>query len=167
MKRAALIVIFLVFSMLICTSASEAFLKLFVGDEEVNLQHPLVMINGNYMIPLWVFEEHLGAEVQVNGDSIRLQFSDQTILMELNSENAQVDGRNHKLEVAPQLMHGEIIVPLRFMADQRHLSLTFVQELNGFRLTQKAPRFTGLFFWSAPRGTGRAGAAKRLSLGYL
>lgn len=144
MKRAAPIVFFLISFLLICPSLSEASLKLYVENEEVQLKHDLVMINGNYMIPLWVFAEHLGAEIEIDGDRIQVDFDDQSIGMQLGVDTAQVNGSEFKLEVAPQRLQGEIIVPLRFMADQRQLSLSFVQELGGFRLTRKASRFTGL-----------------------
>lgn len=144
MKRAGLIAFFLISFLLLCPSLSQASLKLFVEDQEVQLKHDLVMINGNYMIPLWVFSEYLGAEIQVNGSQLELRFEDQTIQMQIGAEFALVDGIEFRLEVAPQLLGGEVLVPLRFMADQRHLSLTFVQDLNGFRLSRKTPRFTGL-----------------------
>lgn len=144
MKRAALIAFFLLAILLFCPNLSEASLKLFVEDEEVQLENDLVMINGNYTIPVWVFAEHLDAEVQIAGAQVTIRFVDQVIEMELGKETALVDGVEFKLEVAPQELRGEIIVPLRFMADQRHLSLTYVQELNGFRLARKAPRFSGL-----------------------
>lgn len=143
MKRAVLILLFLISLMFLCPNYSEASLKLFVGNEEVGLKNPLVMINGTYMIPLWVFEEHLDAEINVKNDEIQITFGDQTILMQLDVESAQVNGQSIKLEVAPQLIQGEIVVPLRFMADQRNLQLSFVQEINGFRLTEQAPRFRG------------------------
>ena len=143
MKRAVLILLFLISLMSLCPNYSEASLKLFVGNEEVGLKNPLVMINGTYMIPLWVFEEHLDAEINVKNDEIQITLGDQTILMQLDVESAQVNGQSIKLEVAPQLIQGEIVVPLRFMADQRNLQLSFVQEINGFRLTEQAPRFRG------------------------
>ncbi|NMB00680.1 MAG: AMIN domain-containing protein [Firmicutes bacterium] len=143
MKRAVLILLFLISLMFLCPNYSEASLKLFVGNEEVGLKNPLVMINGTYMIPLWVFEEHLDAEINVKNDEIQITLGDQTILMQLDVESAQVNGQSIKLEVAPQLIQGEIVVPLRFMADQRNLQLSFVQEINGFRLTEQAPRFRG------------------------
>ncbi|HBG10468.1 MAG TPA: hypothetical protein DDX25_10695 [Firmicutes bacterium] len=144
MKRAGLIAFLLISFLLICPNFSQAALKLYVEDEEVQLKHDLVMINGNYMIPLWVFAEHLDAEIQVDDTRFQIIFADQTIEMQLGAETALVDGREYILEVGPQLVQGEIIVPLRFMADQRHLSLAFVQELNGFRLARKSPRFSGL-----------------------
>lgn len=142
MKRAALMLLFFLSFMLFCPSQSEASLKLFVGNEEVKLNNPLVMINGTYMIPLWVFEEHLNAQTTVVDDQIEVIFTDQTIHMQLDVESAQVNGISQRLEVAPQLIAGEIVVPLRFMADQRNLKLAFVPEINGFRLSEQAPRLS-------------------------
>lgn len=134
MKRATLILFFLIILAFLCPSQTEASLKLFVGDDEVILKHPMLMINGNFMIPLWVFEAYLGADVEVSGDTILMVFDDQTILMQVGVESAQVGGQTYKLDAAPQISEREIIVPLRFIADRRHLSLVFVQELMGLRL---------------------------------
>lgn len=70
---------------------------------------------------------------------IEIVFEDMTVHMELGVELALVDGREYTLEVAPQLLQGEIIVPLRFMADRRHLSLTFVQELGDSAWRARVP----------------------------
>ena len=109
MKRAAPIVFFLISFLLICPSLSEASLKLYVENEEVQLKHDLVMINGNYMIPLWVFAEHLGAEIEIDGDRIQVDFDDQSIGMQLGVDTAQVNGSEFKLEVAPQRLQGRLL----------------------------------------------------------
>lgn len=141
MKRVALILFFFVFLSILYPSHSDAALKLFVGGEEVQLKHPLVMINGNFMIPVDVFGAYFGAEVKIDASSenIELVFvgqstADQTILMQLGIESALVDGKQYKLDVAPQLLEGEIVVPVRFIANRLGLSLVFDQEIMGLRL---------------------------------
>lgn len=134
MKRVALIFFFLIFISLFCSSHSEAALKLFVGSDEVELKHPLVMINGNFMIPVDIFSEYLGAEVNTTPEEIELVFADQTILMQLGVESAQVDGMMYKLDVAPQFVEGEIVVPIRFISNRLGLSLVFDQDIMGLRL---------------------------------
>lgn len=134
MKRVALILFFIFLITMICPSQSNAALRLFVGPDEVELKHSLVMINGNFMIPVSVFADHLGAEVNIAEPDIELVFSDQTILMQLENESAQVEGKSYKLEVAPQLMDGEIVVPIRFIANRLGLSLVFDQDIMGLRL---------------------------------
>ncbi len=134
MKRVALIIFFLILVTMIYPSHTEASLKLFVGSEEVELKHPLMMINGNFMIPVGVFERYLGAEVNTSPEGIELVFTDQTILMQLQVESAQVDGKPFKLDVSPQLVEGEVVVPIRFIANRLGLSLIFDQEIMGLRL---------------------------------
>ena len=127
MKRVALILFFLILIIMIYPSQSDAALRLFVGQDEVALKNSLVMINGNFMIPVSVFADYLGAEVKTTEQDIEMVFSDQTILMQLEDESAQVDGKPYKLEVAPQLIEGEIVVPVRFIANRLGLSLVFDQ----------------------------------------
>lgn len=145
MKRAVLILFFLIIITTFWLGHSEASLKLFVGEDEVELEHPLIMINGNIMIPLWVLEKHLGAEVKTftPSNEIQVVFPDQTILMQLEQESAQVDGQTWKLDVAPQIAEGGIMVPLRFIADRRQMSLVFVQDLMGLRLEKPQPLIPG------------------------
>jgi len=134
MKRVALILFFLILIIMIYPSQSDAALRLFVGQDEVALKNSLVMINGNFMIPVSVFADYLGAEVKTTEQDIEMVFSDQTILMQLEDESAQVDGKPYKLEVAPQLIEGEIVVPVRFIANRLGLSLVFDQDIMGLRL---------------------------------
>lgn len=134
MKRVALIIFFLIAVTMIYPSHSEAALRLFVGSEEVELKHPLMMINGNFMIPVGVFERYLGAEVHVSPEGIELVFPDQTILMQLEVESAQVDGKQYNLDVAPQLVEGEVVVPILFMANRLGLRVVFDQDIMGMRL---------------------------------
>lgn len=138
MKRAIFIFLFIVLLALSWTSHAQASLRLFVGDQEVHLRNPLTMINGNFMIPLWIMEQHLGAELHMSstGSEIQVVFPDQTILMQLDQESAQVDGQTCKLDVAPQIVEGEVVIPLRFLADRRGLSLVFVQDLMALVLEQ-------------------------------
>jgi hypothetical protein len=77
-----------------------------------------------------------------------MTFRDQNILMQVGSESAQVDGKTHKLKVAPQLIEGEIVVPLRFIANQRSWSLVSLIRTSWalrLELSQRpAPRLTSL-----------------------
>lgn len=136
MKRVALILFFLALLSILYPSNCDAALKLFVGENEVALKHPLVMINGNFMIPADVFEAYFDAQVNIDASSgnIELVFPGQTILMQLGVESALVDGRQYKLDVPPQLVEGEYVVPVRFVANRLGLSLLFDQDIMGLRL---------------------------------
>ena len=136
MKRVALVLFFLALILLVNPSHCDAALKLFVGETEVALKHPLTMMNGNFMIPVDVFQAYLGANVTVavSSGEIELVFPDQTIHMQLGAESALVDGKEHKLDVPPQLVEGEVVVPVRFIANRLGLSLVFDQDAMGLRL---------------------------------
>lgn len=147
MKRVALIAFFLILVSIFYPNLSHASMRLFVGENEVELKQPLVLMNGSFMIPTWVFQEYLGAEVRITNGDIHMTFGDQNILMQVGSESAQVDGKTHHLKVAPQLIEGEIVIPLLFIANQRSWSLLFDQNIMGLRLElsqRPAPRLTSL-----------------------
>ena len=139
MKRVALILFFLFILSILYPINSEAALKLFVGNDEVELKNSLVMINGNFMIPMDVFEDYLGADVKITPEHFEMVFADQTILMQLGVESAQIDGKTYQLDVAPQLVEGEIVVPIRFIANRLGLSLVFDQDIMGLRLETSKP----------------------------
>lgn len=142
MKRVAPIIFFLIILAFCFPGHSQASFRFFVGQEEVELKQPLEMINGNFMIPLWVFHTYLGAETTFSSATgeISLVFPDQTILMQVGVESAQVDDRSYKLEVAPIESEGEVLLPVRFIANRRRLSLVYVEELNGLRLDSPSTR---------------------------
>ncbi|NLJ80098.1 MAG: AMIN domain-containing protein [Firmicutes bacterium] len=134
MKKAAAVLFFLI--LIIFSRSANASLKLYIGDREVSFRDPLVMINGNIMIPIDLLEEYLGAEIswERSLSEISLGFPCQTILMRLGEESAQVNEQEFRLDVAPQKVDGIIMVPLRFIANRRRLDLVFVPELAGLRL---------------------------------
>lgn len=129
MKRGTLILLLISLLISFWPSQAQASLKFFVGEEEVQLTNSLSMINGNFMIPLWIVEKHLGANLEISpAGSIKVVFTNQTILMHVDQESALVNDTTYKLDVAPQIAYGEIVIPVRFIADQLDLSLVFVQD---------------------------------------
>lgn len=150
MKRVALILFFLFVWAFLCPTHSQAALRFFIDQDEVELDHPLVLVDGNFMLPLSALEKHLGARVTVSAitNDIRVVFPDQTILMQVGAKSAQIGTKNYLLEVAPQLSEGEILVPIRFFADRLNLTLGFDEGVMGLRLEkpqEKEPRFSPSF----------------------
>ncbi len=136
MRKTALIIFLILLSCIASTDVTNASLRLFVGPDEVDLGSSLMVINGNIMVPLWVVAEHLGANIRwsAKGNEVTVEFPDQTIIMRVNEESALVDDTVYTLDVPPQFYDGDLMVPIRFIANQRKLSIVFVPELMGLQI---------------------------------
>ena len=136
MRKTALILLLIFLACLASSGVTSASLKLFVGPDEVNLGNSLMVINGNIMVPLWVMAEHLGANIRWSAkeNEVAVEFPDQTIIMRVDDESVLVDDTVYTLDVPPQFHDGDLMVPIRFIADQQKLSIVFVPELMGLRI---------------------------------
>lgn len=106
------------------SSGCEASFRFYIGDREVDLAASLV-VNGNILIPISVFEQYMGAEAEVSLDSgeLKLVFPMYTITGQIGTSKVLVNGEEQIMGAAPQLRHGEIMVPLRFIVDLLGLRL--------------------------------------------
>ncbi len=100
-------------------------ISFYVADQIVDLAQPMIIVNGTILIPISLFPQHLGADVQIDDDTIYLKFPTKNITMQVGEKNVQVDGENSILDVAPERSKGEVMVPLRFIADLLDLRLVF------------------------------------------
>jgi hypothetical protein len=80
-------------------------------DAEPELKHNRVMA------PLRVVSEHLGARVHWTEKEIVLAKSGATIVLRPGSDEAVVNGGKTRLDAAPYVKNGRVMVPLRFMAE--------------------------------------------------
>ena len=104
----------------------EAAFRFYVGNREVDLTASLV-VNGNILIPVSVLEQYMGADVETNLDSgeLTIIFPMFTLTGQIGASRVFVNGEEQIMDVAPQLSHGEIMVPLRFIVDLLGLRLSF------------------------------------------
>ncbi|HKM17035.1 MAG: AMIN domain-containing protein [Firmicutes bacterium] len=130
MGKSGLILVFVLSAvltaLLVPSMEVEASFRFYVGSREVDLQESLV-VNGNILIPVSVLEHDMGAEVESNLDSgeITIKFPMYTITGKTGTSRVLVNGEEQAMSVAPQLSHGEIMVPLRYIVDLLGLRLNF------------------------------------------
>lgn len=74
---------------------------------------------GRVLVPLRGVFEELGATVEWDGATKRITAKklDRTIVLELNNPSARVNEAVVLLDVAPQIRHERVLVPLRFVAE--------------------------------------------------
>ncbi|WP_246073097.1 copper amine oxidase N-terminal domain-containing protein [Paenibacillus dokdonensis] len=74
--------------------------------------------HGVVMVPLGLFKRTFGSEVRLeNSNVVKVMYGAHTISMTIGSPIAWVDGRKVKLDAAPAMVSGTLMVPLRLVAE--------------------------------------------------
>lgn len=88
------------------------------GEWQAFKQPPTVM-NGATLVPMRAIFEKLGAEVKWHAENQTITASkgSTTMSLVLNNNKAMINGKSITLPVAPRLIHGNTMVPLRFVSE--------------------------------------------------
>ncbi|RED55119.1 copper amine oxidase N-terminal domain-containing protein [Cohnella lupini] len=73
--------------------------------------------NDRTMVPVRVISENLGANVKWSNSEVILTKGDMKVLLRLNSNTADKNGKKVSLDVKPYMKNSRIFVPLRFIAE--------------------------------------------------
>ena len=89
-----------------------------INGESVEVEKPYV-VEGTTLVPLRVITEAFGAQVDWDGNTqtITLNYSDVTIILQIGKKTAKVNGQELELLEAPELKDGVTMVPLRFITE--------------------------------------------------
>lgn len=76
--------------------------------------------NNRTLVPLRFISEHLGANVNWDGNTrtITVSLHNKTLSLKEGSKNVNVNGGSHTIEAAPEIKSGSTFVPLRFISEQ-------------------------------------------------
>ncbi|MEC0227730.1 copper amine oxidase N-terminal domain-containing protein [Paenibacillus alba] len=85
------------------------------------------LVNNTTMVPLRFVTEALGAEVLWDGNtqSVQLKVASQHIFMKIGSVSAKVNDTSISLEQPPIIENDITLVPIRFIAENFHQSVSF------------------------------------------
>lgn len=88
------------------------------------------LVNNTTMVPLRFVTEALGAEVLWDGNtqSVQLTFASQHIIMKIGSASAKVNDTSISLEQPPVIENDTTLVPIRFIAENFHQSVSFDEQ---------------------------------------
>jgi hypothetical protein len=88
------------------------------GTEET-LSVPPTIVGGKTLVPLKFLGTAFGAQFtyEPTTKTITITYEEKTIVLQLGSKTASVDGKNVTVDPAPQAIKGSTMVPLRFIAD--------------------------------------------------
>jgi len=98
-----------------------------VNGRSVSLGMAPHLVNNTTMVPLRFVTEALGAEVLWDGvtQSVQLTWGSQHIIMNIGSTSAKVNDTSIRLEQPPVIENDTALVPIRFIAENLHLSVSF------------------------------------------
>ncbi|MEF3303301.1 stalk domain-containing protein [Paenibacillus sp. GYB003] len=90
-----------------------------VDGDYMIFEQPPVIVNGNTLVPLRAIFEKLGAEVLWNDTdkSVTASKGSATVWLQIDNAAAKIKGKDQSLEVAPTMMNGSTMVPLRFVSE--------------------------------------------------
>ncbi|OKP85750.1 hypothetical protein A3844_15460 [Paenibacillus helianthi] len=87
-----------------------------VNGEKVMIQKP-IEVNGTVLVPLGIFKKAFGSTVSLEADNVvKVMYGPHTGAMTIGSTTAWKDGVKITLPVAPRMVSGTLLVPMRFVA---------------------------------------------------
>ena len=80
--------------------------------------HPIIL-NNSVMVPARAVFEQVGGRVGWSGSSqqVTINFGDDVLIMTVGQRNALLNGRTVQMEVAPVIINGRTLIPLRFPSE--------------------------------------------------
>lgn len=116
-------ILFMVLILLICFSAvvyaNEGDIKIFLNSNELKVSVNPVIVNGTTLVPMRNVFETLGLIIEWNDETQTVTgISDQTtIKLTVGNKTAYVNGVERELLVAPRIINGSVMVPIRFVSE--------------------------------------------------
>ena len=102
-------------------------IQIHLNDEVLSTPVAPVQENGTTLVPLRVISENLGATVDYKqaSNQITLTKDSQSIILTLGKATALVNNVEQSLTLAPQLLKGTTMVPLRFVSANLNCSVNW------------------------------------------
>lgn len=102
----------------------------FVYGEKLTFDVPPQLVRARTLMPIRAIAEKLGADVDWDPKTrtITINKDGETIVLELDKPTAMVNGKAAKMDVAPCVMQGRTMVPLRFLAENLGKKVTYINE---------------------------------------
>lgn len=102
----------------------------FVYGQKMSFDVPPQLVRARTLMPIRAIAEKLGADVDWDPKTrtITINKDDQTIVLVLDKPTARVNGKAAKMDVPPHVIRGRTMVPLRFVAENLGLNITYINE---------------------------------------
>ncbi|MGW8825082.1 N-acetylmuramoyl-L-alanine amidase [Paenibacillus lautus] len=149
MKKLGFVMVLIVFLLAFPKSgeASSSSATIFLDGEPLNLSSGVQVANmkGNVMIPIRVVSENLGFKVgwEKASQTVTVENSEKTVRMVVGSQQAELNGAQVDLNLAPVLNGPTTLVPLRFVSEQMGLDVKWDNQSKAVYLSSAALPTTG------------------------
>lgn len=127
MKSSALIPIFLLIILLSFSCSASAAISFYIADQLVESSTPFMAVNGLILVPVSVLGEYLAADIDMSNDGHKavIHFPTLSVALTVGETEVLVSGEKQILDLEPQIKNGEMMVPLRFIADLLGFRIVF------------------------------------------
>lgn len=114
----------------LATYEPKDFIKVIVRDEPVIFDYAPVIVNGRTMIPARAVFEKIGADVSWESDtrSVVIEKDGKKIILSIGNNVATSNGESKILDSAPEIINGRTVVPIRFIAEELGMEVTWIDE---------------------------------------
>jgi len=111
---------------------------LMIQDTKIELEAPPVLENGYTLLPIRAVIEALGGTVGWNEqeEKISLSLKNDSVVLRLGEKGAVVNGKMTLMDIAPTIVNGRTMVPLRFILESFNCTINWnsgTQEILIFR----------------------------------
>jgi N-acetylmuramoyl-L-alanine amidase len=126
-SRLALAVLLLFVLVPVSHSLAADSIQLYMNGKQLQTETAPRIVNDNLMVPLRVIAEELGAKIQWEGATrtVTVQRQETTIGLQIDNDIASVNESTTKLPIAPMIMDGNTMLPLRFVGENLGVSVTW------------------------------------------
>jgi hypothetical protein len=102
----------------------------FAFGRKMEFDVPPQIVNGRTLMPIRAIAQKLGAGVDWNPKTrtITIRKGDKVIVLAVDKPNARVNGKLVKLDVPPKIINNRTMIPLRFVAENLDVNVTWVAE---------------------------------------
>jgi len=90
-----------------------------VDGDYLIFEQPPVIVDGSTLVPMRTIFEKLGAEVlwSSNDQSVTANRGVASVWLQINNSSARINNQSQTLELAPRMVNGNTMVPLRFVSE--------------------------------------------------
>ena len=96
-----------------------------------------IIKDGRTLLPIRYVSETFGAKVDWDGkeEKVSISFGEKRVELWIGKDAAIVDGTLKRLDVAPEIIEGRTVLPLRFVSENLGLKVEWDQDLREIKLT--------------------------------
>lgn len=122
---------------IMCVNTFASGIAVYVNNNKVNFSQPPVVENGAILVPVRGLLEKIGATVDWDKETktVTSTLGASTVKMVIGSKTAYVDNKIVPLTVAPKVINGATMIPLRFVSENMGLKVDWNSESKTIKIT--------------------------------